>query len=86
MTGSASRWFAISAIALTAQACTDKTNITALTLYPNAMVQIDRSSRCDVVTNTTSASIVAVPLDAAGWQAFAASDYPFVAIKKCQTR
>jgi len=79
------RWLAI-AIALTGQACTDPAGITWLTIYPKATVQIDRNDGCDVVTNITSQSLVIVPGDEAGWQAFAASGYPFVAIKKCQTR
>lgn len=82
------RWLVAIGLVMPFHALADPTFVSTLTLYANSTVQIDRKrpGNCHVVTNTTSDSIVVIPLDEVGWRAFAASDYPFVSIKKCQMR
>lgn len=76
---------AIGLLPLLAAACaeTKPPDIQSILLYPSATIQVDRTDRCDVVTNTASNTLVYLPAPADAWNAFSKANYPVVHISGC---
>lgn len=55
----------------------------SIVLYPGSTIELKRPDRCDVVTNTTSDTVVPLPPFDKAWESFARGGYVVIDIKEC---